>query len=216
MKKSTFFWVSYSDLLTSLFFIMLVLYVATTTMLVIEKGRMEAEAKQLEEIRNVEQALSELDSRYFNYSENNKRYYLNIDINFPANRTSITFIDNEKQELLISAGQELYKTIEEVIKENPKISYLLVIEGNTQRNSRNYLDYPDVGYTYSYKRALSLYNLWLNNGINFRSFGKQCEIIIAGSGYFGQSRDLKVEENNRRFTIQITSKIGELINKDLK
>jgi len=191
---------------------MLVLYVVTTTLLVVEKNKVEADAKQLEEIRNVEKALSKLDTRYFYFSDNNKRYYLNIDVQFPSNKTSINYIPKDKQLKLVEAGRELYQTVEQVIKENPNISYLLVIEGNTQRNKSNYLEYPDVGYNFSYKRALSLYNLWLDHGINFRSFGKQCEIIIAGSGYFGQSRDLDNEDNNRRFTIQITSKVGELIN----
>ena len=38
-----------------------------------------------------------------------------------------------------------------------------------------------------------------------------CEMILVGSGYFGNSRDLIDEKNNRRFSIQITAKVGDLV-----
>ena len=94
--------------------------------------------------------------------------------------------------------------------------YLLIIEGNTQRTERNYIDIPNEGYKLSYRRALGLYNFWKSMDLDFRKIGEQCEIIIAGSGYFGQSRDLKNERNNRRFTIQITSKVGKLIEYEIE
>jgi hypothetical protein len=50
----------------------------------------------------------------------------------------------------------------------------------------------------------------LSNSLDFKKF-KNCEIIIAGSGYFGKSRD-ENEELNRRFSIQITPKLRKLDN----
>ena len=50
-KKESFFWTSYSDLMTSLFFIMLTLFVLVIVLL---HKRMEATEKQLEEIKKVE------------------------------------------------------------------------------------------------------------------------------------------------------------------
>jgi hypothetical protein len=58
---------------------------------------------------------------------------------------------------------------------------------------------------------LSLYTFWQKNGYDFSDLGSQCEVIIAGSGYFSQSRDLKDENNNRRFSIQVTSKVGKFL-----
>lgn len=37
-----------------------------------------------------------------------------------------------------------------------------------------------------------------------------CEILMAGSGYYGKSR-LANENENRKFTIQITPKVGEML-----
>ena len=61
-------------------------------------------------------------------------------------------------------------------------------------------------------RALSLFNYWKKIGADFNSLGSQCEVILAGSGYFSQSRDEENENNNRRFTIQVTSKVGKFLN----
>ncbi len=47
-RKESFFWTSYSDLMTSLFFVMLVLFVLVIVLL---HKRMEATEAQLEEIK---------------------------------------------------------------------------------------------------------------------------------------------------------------------
>ena len=57
-KKESFFWTSYSDLMTSLFFIMLTLFVLVIVLL---HKRMEATEQQLEEIKKVEASTRELD-----------------------------------------------------------------------------------------------------------------------------------------------------------
>ena len=61
-------------------------------------------------------------------------------------------------------------------------------------------------YSLSYNRALALYNRWLQKGLNLRKYNT--EIIIAGSGFNGNNRDDKNEDNNKRFFIQIVPKIN--------
>ena len=56
-KKESFFWTSYSDLMTSLFFIMLTLFVLVIVLL---HKRMEATEKQLEEIKKEETSTREM------------------------------------------------------------------------------------------------------------------------------------------------------------
>ena len=58
-KDSGFFWPSFTDLMTSLFFIMLVLYVLTFIKLQSEK---KATEKQLNKIKEIEKALKALPS----------------------------------------------------------------------------------------------------------------------------------------------------------
>jgi hypothetical protein len=62
-----------------------------------------------------------------------------------------------------------------------------------------------LGYKKSYERALAVYLLWNNNGINLRQYNT--EILISGSGFNGLDRD-DIEENNKRFSIQIIPKIS--------
>lgn len=216
MKKTGFFWVSYADLMTSLFFVMLVLYVVTFVILQAEVGKIEADAEIKQKIEKIQKALQSLDKQYFEFDDVNKRYKLKTDVQFGGGSDKITDIPLELREEIFQAGRELYGKIEKITINNPDVDYLLIIEGNTQRTETNYKEIPNLGYRLSYGRALALYNYWKSRGIDFRELGTQCEIILAGSGYFGQSRDLNNERKNRKFTIQITSKIGKLLEKNVK
>ncbi len=213
MKKSGFFWVGYGDLMTSLFFIMLVLYIVSFTILQSKQGILEVQAKQLEEIKNVQKAIENLDTTYYHFDEENKRYKLNIDVRFKSNSSKILDIPQKTRVSIGSAGKNLYDKVKSIIDTSDTIDYLLIIEGNAQRSNNNWVDNPNMGYNLSYKRALSLFNYWKEMGADFNNLGSQCEVIIAGSGYFSQSRDEENENNNRRFTIQVTSKVGKFLHK---
>jgi len=211
MKKSGFFWVSYADLMTSLFFVMLVLYIVSFTFLQSKQGILEAQAHQLAEIKNVQKAIESLDTTYYQFDKENKRYKLNIDAKFRPNSSNLNDISKNKRNEIAKAGKNLYDKIASIIDTSKTIDYLLIIEGSTQRYNNNWKDNPNLGYQLSYQRALSLYNYWKQQGADFRRLGAQCEVIIAGSGYFSQSRDEQNENNNRRFTIQVTSKVGKFL-----
>lgn len=215
-KKANFFWASYADLMTSLFFVMLVLFVLTVVML---RKQVTTTKDAIVKVNQVIEALQDLDTNYFNYDQHSMRYKLNIDIVFRPNDDDIYLATSQNQRKeLIEAGQKLYSFILDVILKNPDINYLLVIEGNTQRvmmeSGWNFELMPDVGYNLSYRRALSLMDFWQVNTINFREI-VNCEVLICGSGYFGKSRQQMVNDRldsqfNRRFTIQITPKIGKI------
>ena len=213
MKKSGFFWVSYADLMTSLFFVMLVLYVISFTILKSKQSELQAAADQLKKLEDIQLALEGLDENYFKFDRVNKRYKLQVSTQFNSNSDDIIDIPITLRKKLFNAGKVLYAKIDEVTKENPTVDYLLIIEGNTQRSNQNWIKDPDAGYELSYRRALSLFNYWKSRGLEFKDLGSQCEIIIAGSGHFGYSRDQDNERNNRKFSIQVTSKVGKLLNK---
>tara|TARA_B100000780_G_scaffold277807_1_gene249394 strand:+ start:485 stop:1144 length:660 start_codon:yes stop_codon:yes gene_type:complete len=213
MKKSGFFWVSYGDLMTSLFFVMLVLYVISFTILQSKQSELQAAADQLKKLEDIQLALEGLDENYFKFDRVNKRYKLQVSTQFNSNSEDIIDIPKDMLEEIFNAGKVLYAKIDQVIKENPTVDYLLIIEGNTQRSNQNWIIYPNEGYRLSYRRALSLINYWKSRGLDFKDLGSQCEIIIAGSGHFGYSRDQSNERNNRKFSIQVTSKVGKLLSK---
>ena len=72
-KKSDFFWPSYTDLMTSLFFIMLVLYVLTYVRL---NTTIKLQKDKLSIIEAVEENLKPLkkDTTLFRYEEQYKRF----------------------------------------------------------------------------------------------------------------------------------------------
>ena len=199
--------------MTSLFFVMLVLYVISFTILKSKQSELQAAADQLKKLEDIQLALEGLDENYFKFDRVNKRYKLQVSTQFNSNSDDIIDIPITLRKKLFNAGKVLYAKIDEVTKENPTVDYLLIIEGNTQRSNQNWIKDPDAGYELSYRRALSLFNYWKSRGLEFKDLGSQCEIIIAGSGHFGYSRDQDNERNNRKFSIQVTSKVGKLLSK---
>ena len=206
-KGSDFFWPSFTDLMTSLFFIMLVLYVLTYLKLSNQKKATEL---QLREIKKIQDAVKALPEKYFKYDPVNQRYKLNLYVNFLSNKSNINDLDINTRENLYEAGKSISSLMQKLNSSNKNVSYLLIIEGNTQRSdlNLNYIKMPDVGYKLSYDRSLSLVNFWQSKGLDFKKIDN-CELMIVGSGYFGKSREAN-EDENRKFTIQITPKIGEV------
>lgn len=219
-KYKDSFWLSYSDLMTSLFFIMLVLFVVCIGKMkydnaVLETERNEANARkeQLEQILQLETQFEELSkSSALQYVEEKKMFvakdFIGKEIFNPLDDTILPqFIPT-----VDTVGQSLQEVVKRLHEKNPNLNFQLVIEGNAaipwqqlQNNSYN----PDNVWMYelSYHRALALYRRWLSKGIDLRHYNT--EVIIAGSGFNGINRDNKVEENNKRFIIQIIPKISK-------
>lgn len=169
-KKESFFWTSYSDLMTSLFFIMLTLFVLVIVLL---HKRMEATEQQLEEIKKVEASTRELGrSKHFAYKSEYKKYVLDVRCFFDATKYSLSDLQADTASLH-QAGIE----IKEFLDRNVANQYLLIIEGQASRNS---VRLTDANYDYSFQRALTLMKFWKD--ICLIDFGANCEIQLAGSG----------------------------------
>lgn len=214
--KESYFWTSYSDLMTSLFFIMLVLFVLIIVVLhnynkklAEALGEAEATVEQLKQITQLGDQFEELsNSSALDYDEKKKMFYakdfVGIDI-FYSNDDKI------KEDLLPTVdkvGKSLQMLIKTLHDKNPDLNFQLVIEGTAAipwEELRNHSFNPDNKdmYELSYQRALALYMRWKN--LNLRQYNT--EIIIAGSGFTGINRDIKNEDNNKRFVIQIIPKI---------
>ena len=169
-RKESFFWTSYSDLMTSLFFIMLTIFILVIVLL---HKRMEATERQLEEIKKVEASTKELGhSKNFAYKAEYKKYVLNVKCFF--NETKYRLVDLQADTArLHQAGSE----IKEFLDRNESNQYLLIIEGQASRNSHKY---TDANYDWSFQRALTLMKYWKD--ICHIDFGANCEIQISGSG----------------------------------
>ena len=81
-KKQSFFWVSYSDLMTSLFFIMLLLFVLASGGMYLDK---EATEEQLRKIEEIQEAVKQLPTQYFEEDKEIVFYRDNLDLIEKAN-----------------------------------------------------------------------------------------------------------------------------------
>lgn len=218
-KFNDSFWLSYSDLMTSLFFIMLVLFIVCIAKMGKALNEANASNEQLRQILQLETQFEEL-SRLsaLQYVEEQKMFvakdFIGIEIFNPftgSNWEEATTIKQKYIQIVDSVGQSLLIVVKELYEKNPDLNFQLVIEGYAAipwqlLQNHNYNADNKRMYELSYHRALALYRRWLSNGINLRAYNT--EVIIAGSGFNGNNRDENVEENNKRFVIQIIPKIS--------
>lgn len=205
-KKESFFWTSYSDLMTSLFFVMLVLFVLTIALLHKRMVEIDNERKatqeQLDKIEQMQKATEKIDPNYFAYDQTFKRHTLkNIVISFRTQSAEMTDIDEVTQEKLLNAGKSIKRFMLSAQKQLPEANYLLIIEGQSSKD--NY----KKNFELSYERALHLVQFWDDNQISFDNM-KNCELLISGSGYSSKFRAAK-NEDNQRFVIHVIPKPGD-------
>jgi len=202
-KKRDFFWLSYSDLMTSLFFVMLVLFVLVYTMQNKMIGELGEKGRELDRIKEIEKTVNNIDTAYFKYDAENKKHILNMQFLFPRGSSNISEIVPDKRIELVRAGN----VIKDLILKYPEeenIKYLIVVEGQASRD--NWLGNDDL----SFHRAQSLIKFWEQNDIGLDKL-KNCEIIVAGSGEKGIPRTQPdVGSANQRFLITIVPKIGQM------
>lgn len=211
--KESFFWTSYSDLMTSLFIIMLVLFVLVIVLLhkrmettIIEKDQLE---KVLEDIKKVEASTRDLEGKYFSYNKEYEKFILNINCQFPVGAYDINLLDTITRRKLMDAG----KQVKNFLDQHSENQYLVIVEGQASANSEVMTEY---NYNLSFQRALSLIKFWAKNpSVKFSS--KNCELQIAGSGDGRLSaknmRD-PINEKNQRFLIYIIPK--NIIKKEIE
>ena len=199
VKNKSFFWASYADLMTSLFFVMLALFILTVLMLQKQQESTEAELNKIKEIQT---AISNIDSTYFAYNKEHKKHVLKISVEFEKEKSDIYYINDEIRQQLLNAGKAIKRFIQDACRKY-NAQYLLIIEGQASKDDYKY------NYRLSYERALALFQYWEENGVVFDS--EQCEVIISGSGQNGTLRvqpDVKGNVKNQRFLIHILPKPG--------
>lgn len=212
-KKESFFWTSYSDLMTSLFFVMLVLFILVIVLLHNKmmdiEGERRASQSQLDKITEIQNATENIDNKYFQYDNKFKRHTLNdINVSFHRGSSDILDISDVDREKLRKAGRSILSFMSKAERELPEARYLLILEGQSSKD--DYLYNNEL----SYQRALSLYNYWLDHGIPINKLNN-CEVIISGSGQSSKFRvqpDTATNNKNQRFVIHIIPKPGVIEN----
>lgn len=199
-KDSGFFWPSFTDLMTSLFFIMLVLYVLTYLKLT---NQQKATEEQLNKIKDIQAAVKELPKQYFQYDSIYKRFSLVQNVEFQNGKDIIKPTD---ENYLINVGNSIRNLINKLKTKYAKqdIKYVVIIEGMASND--NFSD----NFPLSYKRAWAVLKLWQSK--NIMPDQSVCEVQVAGSGTGGIGRFAPKDEfKNQRILIQIVPKIGDII-----
>lgn len=230
MKKDNIFWVGYSDLMTSLFFVMLVLF--GITYLGLNKNNrklkniVEIQKKQLAIVNAVDNALKPLkeDSTLFKYEALYKRFTLSFEVEFVKGKYRLSRGGLKKFDSTIDkitgAGLKIKSIIDNLINEKEidttgslkDVTYLLVIAGYASHTGQSIRH----NYLLSYQRAYSLWRFWKANHIDFESpkYKGLIDLQIAGDGWGGIGRIMPDNsEKNQRFIIMLTPKIGDLNHK---
>ena len=204
-KKESYFWTSYSDLMTSLFLVMLVLFVSFNIELskknkALEEAneRINVENAKIKEILNSTKDLK--NSKYFAYDNKYEKFILKIGVFFPRGESEITLLTDGCRDSLRNAGKEIKKFLDN----HSENKYLLLVEGQASKDSEKY---SKNNYELSFERAYSLINYWEKDcSIDFC---ENCEIQIAGSGDGALDKNSmrdSINELNQRFMIHVVPK----------
>lgn len=209
-KRESFFWTSFSDLMTSLFLVMLTLFVLVIVLLhreMVQAKINEAIAdslavtsqRQLEEIERVEKSTRDLEGQFFTFNQEYEKFVLNIDCWFPIDKYDIGLLAEQTRNQLVEAGQEVAL----FLRRHSDTQYLVIVEGQASKDQAGMLH----NYELSFRRALSLRQFWSESGrVHFPG---NCELQIAGSGdgtlNVATMREWE-ERKNQRFLIYIIPK----------
>ena len=194
--------------MTSLFFIMLTLFVLAIALLhreVVQIGKdrdaTEAELKKINEIRT---AVQSIDSTYFSYDPTYKKHILKTDVKFRKGSADINDLDQETKDELLIVRDRIKDFLDDLIAKDRQASYLLIIEGQASKDNYFYNN------QLSYDRALSLFKYWFpdQEETTLQFYNLPCEVVIAGAGYMEGKPRADNNEDNQRFLIQIIPKPG--------
>lgn len=207
-KKESYFWTSYSDLMTNLFFVMLMLFILAIALLhreMVQIGKeRDATKEELEKINEIRTAIQNIDTTYFQYDEDYKKHILKTKVKFQTGSSNINDLDDATKDELLAVRDTIKSFLDKLLQKDGNASYLLVIEGQASK------DKYALNNQLSYDRALSLFKFWFPDQKNttLRFFNLPCEVVIAGAGFMeGKPRDAE-NAANQRFLIQIMPQSG--------
>lgn len=207
-RKESYFWTSYSDLMTNLFFVMLMLFILAIALLhreMVQIGKeRDATKAEIEKINEIRNAIQNIDTTYFQYVPEYKKHILKTKVKFRSGSSNMNDLDQATQKELLAVRDTIKSFLENLLKKDSEASYLLIIEGQASK------DGYALNNQLSYERALSLFKFWFpdQKSTTLRFFNMPCEVVIAGAGFMeGKPRDSD-NSSNQRFLIQIMPQSG--------
>lgn len=221
------YWMSYSDLLTGLVIIFLIISVhfwqkqkvsyKRTQELEAEFKMTKKQEKQLNIIDKAQSGLAK--NKLFNYNTKYKRYEINVNTMFEAGAWNVP---KENEAELKAAGYQLrnfIKNLNDTLKKDTlNIEFIVIIEGRAAKHKdkgskianekANKLEW-DYAKELSFKRAYNLQYFW--NYFNIFKDMPYCDVLAVGSGFEGNGRyPYEEEEKNKTFIIQVIPKFKKI------
>lgn len=138
-RKESFFWTSYSDLMTSLFLVMLVLFVFVIVILKRNFSQTEVELEEIkkwkEQVTRISNSTEDLqkDSRLFGYMPDYKKFKLNVEVVFGRNIDDIWTLPPATIDDLRNAGHKIREFL--LDEAHRDYQYLLIVEGQASKDS---------------------------------------------------------------------------------
>ncbi len=198
------FWIGYSDLMTSLFFVFLVMATALAVGFRYQASIYKTDAMELRRIREISGAAERLtDNGRFQYNATCDRYELAYEFEFEQ-RSDI--IPNSAKPELVAAGREIERVLG-AVSDTSNVRFKIIVEGRAARyidDDRLNGDGEFRNKELSYRRALALWLLWKERGIELES--PTTEVLISGAGFDGACRYPAVrgeEGKNKRIIVQV-------------
>ena len=140
-NNNSSFWPSYVDIMTTLFAIMLVLFIASFSRFKIKEQQLQSLVDEYENIITVYKTVGSIDStKYFGYDSVYLKHMITVEVEYQQkeyhmDRLKLDLVDtvaaNKKRHDVIEAGKVIKKTIEslENLETQTNIKFLVVIEG---------------------------------------------------------------------------------------
>lgn len=218
-RNNEAFWPSYVDIMTTLFTIMLVLFVVTYCRFKLREGQLEMLVNEYEDIIDVYSQVDSIDnSGYYAYDPQYLKHTLTVSIAYQDKEYDIKdklaedLTDSVKadqiREDIRQAGvlvQETIENLEEIGRNSKNIKFLVIIEGQSSKIPFNDNDWQNNA-TLSFLRAEFLKKYWtdpvseggcgLFQNTSENDINSKCEIIVAGSGEGGVPRYYYTGEAN--------------------
>ena len=188
------FWLSYSDLMTSLFFIMLVLFVVCICKMKITNFQLNTALKEANATNEQFQQILQLETQFKELSKSSDLKYIEEKKMFVAKDFIGVEIFNPNKDVIkpeyIATVDRVGKSLQEIVQrlheKNPNLNFQLVIEGNAaipwEQLKENTYNADNIQmYELSYHRALALYRRWKLKGFDFRNYNTEVIIEVVGS-----------------------------------
>jgi hypothetical protein len=227
-KRDGFFWVSYTDVMITLFFVMLAIAAISVYQLDEQARTSEEKLRRIEKIQDLvkklqDQTTEDGKEKLFSFNKDANRFEIKRNITFDQGKFLI--VNQSDRDYLIQVG----KTIENLVAQAKKsteganlqtpgkvvgsASYLIVIEGSASPEGDCVSNYE-----LSYKRAYQLWDLWLNANLKLKVPGFS-DVQISGSGSQSPDRvtkpclqlqDFIEDPSLRRFKIHVVPLIPDV------